>query len=282
MPGAETEGMESLKRKTLMVGLVVLLLLPSAALAEGKGKPPKHASVPLYLALGDSLATGVGASNPERKAYVPRFHRYLRYNLTCSRGASSVCKSLRLDNIGVSGATTTTLVQNQLPMAVETLEARNQDGNRRNNVEVITIDIGGNDVFPLVNICAGGVTPECAQAIQTRFATVAQNLTLTLSQLRAAAGPDTEIVVMTYYNSLVGCQLSQFAPLGDFVLEGGPGLPVGLNDLIRLIAAGADASVAETFGLLGPEDLVGGADCLHANDSGYKIIAEAFEEAIEG
>jgi N-acetylmuramic acid 6-phosphate (MurNAc-6-P) etherase len=86
---------------------------------------------------------------------------------------------LRLDNIGVSGATTTTLVQNQLPQAVATLQERNQDGNRRNNVEVISIDIGGNDVFPLVNICAGGATPECAQAIQTRFATVAQNLTLT-------------------------------------------------------------------------------------------------------
>lgn len=34
---------------------------------------------------------------------------------------------------------------------------------------------------------------------------------------------------MTYYNSLVGCQLAQFAPLGNLVLEGGPGLPVGLS-----------------------------------------------------
>jgi hypothetical protein len=61
----------------------------------------------------------------------------------------------------------------RLPQPVATLQERNQDGNRRN--EVISIDIGGNDVFPLVNICAGGVTPECAQAIPSRFATVAQN-----------------------------------------------------------------------------------------------------------
>lgn len=270
-----------MNRKTLVIGLVALLLLPSAAIAKEKKSPPNRASVPLYLALGNSLATGVGASNPDRKAYVPRFHRYLRFNLTCSRGASSVCKALRLDNIGVSGATTTTLVQNQLPQAIATLEARNQDGNRRNNVEVISIDIGGNDVFPLVGICAGGITPACAQAIQIRFATVAQNLTLTLAQLRTAAGPDTEIVVMAYYNSLVGCELAQFAPLGNLILEGGPGLPVGLNDLIRSIAADVDASVAETFGLVGPDDLVGGADCLHANDSGYKIIADAFAEAID-
>ncbi len=269
-----------LTRKTVLLGLVALLLLPSAAVAKKKESPPSRASVPLYLALGDSLATGVGASNPDKKAYVPRFHQHLRRNLSCSRGASKVCPSLRLDNIGVSGATTTTLVQNQLPQALDALEARNQDRNPRNDVEVISIDIGGNDVFPLINVCAGGVTPQCAQEIQTRFATVAQNLTLTLTQLRAAAGPDTEIVVMTYYNSLVGCQLSQFAPLGNLVLEGGPGLPAGLNDLIRSIAAGVDASVAETFGLLGPSDLVGGADCLHANDSGYRIIADSFAEAV--
>jgi len=270
-----------LTRKIVLLGLVSVLLVPSAAIGKEKESPPPHASVPLYLALGDSLATGVGASDPDRKAYVPRFHRYLRHNLSCSRGASSVCPSLRLDNIGVSGATTTTLVQNQLPLALDVLEARNQDRNPRNDVEVISIDIGGNDVFPLINVCAGGVTPQCAQEIQTRFATVAQNLTLTLGQLRAAAGSDTEIVVMTYYNSLVGCQLAQFAPLGNLVLEGGPGLPAGLNDLIRSIAMGVDASVAETFGLLGPGDLVGGADCLHANDSGYKIIADAFAEALD-
>ena len=144
-----------MNRKTLVVGLVAFLLFPSAAIAKEKESPPHHASVPLYLALGDSLATGVGSSNPERKAYVPRFHRYLRYNLACSRGASSVCKALRLDNIGVSGATTTTLVQNQLPQAIAILQARNQDDNPRNDVEVISIDIGGNDVFPLVNVCAG-------------------------------------------------------------------------------------------------------------------------------
>ena len=75
--------------------------------------------------------------------------------------------------------------------------------------------------------------------------------------------------------------MAQFAPLGNLVLEGGPGLPAGLNDLIRSIAAGANASVAETFGLLGPGDLVGGADCLPANDSGYKIIADSFAEALD-
>jgi lysophospholipase L1-like esterase len=270
-----------MKRTTLALIVVVSMLVPALAQAKPKSWPPRHASAPLYLALGDSLATGVGASRPTKTGYVPRFHRYLRWNLSCSR-FFRVCPWLRLDNLGVSGATTTTLVQNQLPAALDELAARNQDRNPRNDVEVISIDIGGNDVFPLLNVCSGGVTPECAQAIQARFATIVENLTITLTQLRAAAGTDTEIVIMTYYNSLIGCQLSGLAPLGDLVLEGGPGLPLGLNDLIRSIAVGADASVAETFGLLGPRDLVGGADCLHADDSGYRIIANAFADALEG
>jgi lysophospholipase L1-like esterase len=265
------------KRTFVAAFVAILLAVPSAALAE----TPDHASVPVYLALGDSLSTGVGASVPSQTGYVPLFHEYLRRNLSCEgRGESEGCAALRLNNIGVSGATTTTLLRDQLPLALAELEARNQDANPRNDVEVITIDIGGNDAFPLLQVCGGGVTAECAEAIQTTFAQIAQNLTLTLTQLRAAAGPDTEIIVMTYYNPLPGCVFAPAAPLGDLVLEGGPGLPAGLNDIIRAIAAGVDASVAETFGRLGVQDLVGGSDCLHADDSGYAIIANALAGAL--
>lgn len=260
---------------------MLLIAFPSAATATEAGAPPAHASVPVYLALGDSLSTGVGASVPPETGYVPLFHEYLRRNFSCAgRGASQGCAALRLNNIGVSGATTTTLLRDQLPLALAELQARNQDADPRNNVEVITIDIGGNDAFPLLNVCGGGVTPQCATAIQTTFARIAQNLTVTLTQLRAAAGPDTQIIVMTYYNPLPACVFAPATPLGNLVLEGGPGLPVGLNDLIRVIAAGVNASVAETFGLLGVNDLVGGADCLHADDSGYAIIANAFAGAL--
>jgi hypothetical protein len=34
--------------------------------------------------------------------------------------------------------------------------------------------------------------------------------------------------------------------------------------------------------LLGPDDLVGGANCPPADDSGYRIIADAFADALEG
>ena len=38
--------------------------------------------------------------------------------------------------------------------------------------------------------------------------------------------------------------------------------------------------VAETYGRLGPGELVGGDDCLHPNDAGYQVITEAFAAAL--
>jgi lysophospholipase L1-like esterase len=70
--------------------------------------------------------------------------------------------------------------------------------------------------------------------------------------------------------------------LADAVLEGGLGVTVGLNDLIRSIAAAHGVLVAETYGQLGPGELVGGSDCLHPNDAGYQRITEAFAAALTG
>jgi hypothetical protein len=54
----------------------------------------------------------------------------------------------------------------------------------------------------------------------------------------------------------------------------------GLNDVIRSSAQAYGAVVVETAALIGPEDLVGGTDCLHPDDSGHADIAAAFAAAI--
>jgi lysophospholipase L1-like esterase len=152
----------------------------------------------------------------------------------------------------------------------------------------VTVDIGGNDLLALLSVCSGGITPACQLAIYTTFTTFAGNFDYTLGELRTAAGPDTTIIVMTYFNSLVGpgCPAG-LVPLGEAVLEGNPaiGLPAGANDLIRSIAAAHDAEVAELVpggvfpALLGTSNIL--PDCVHANDSGYAIIAGAFADAFE-
>jgi lysophospholipase L1-like esterase len=214
--------------------------------------------------------------------YVPVFYDLLRGELACRPSDRSGCRKLALENLAVGGATSTTLVHDQLPEAIAELEARSHDRHPQNDVKVITIDIGGNDVFAVVPLCSDGPTPECLGLIDTTLRTFAANFSTTLAQLRAAAGPDTTIIAMTYYNPLPSCRLSTLAPLADNVLEGAPGFDGRLNDLIRAISAANGVAVADTYGKLGAANLVGGTDCLHPNDSGHQLIANLFATALAG
>ena len=81
-------------------------------------------------------------------------------------------------------------------------------------------------------------------------------------------------------NPLGACFLADLAPLADLVLEGGGPLPFGLNDIIRGVSAATGVTVVETYGELRREDFVGGDDCLHPDDSGYKKIAKLFTNTL--
>jgi lysophospholipase L1-like esterase len=270
------------RRVLLLVSIPVLLGLLTmgpAAAASADGQPPLGR--PVYLALGDSVAASVGASDPAVTGYVPVLYDLLRDEPSCQLLGRPGCRSLALDNLAVGGATSTTLLTGQLPVAEDELRAHNGDGNPRNDVLVVTIDIGGNDVFSVVPSCTAGPTPQCLALVQARLASFEANFSQILSRLRAAAGPDTVMVAMTYYNPLGSCVRAALAPLADVVLEGGPGLE-GLNDRIRRISAANGVLVADTYGLLGPGDLVGGTDCLHPNDAGHQKIAEAFAAVLAG
>jgi lysophospholipase L1-like esterase len=261
----------------VVVGLVAAFALTSDT-TYSKGPPPKV--LPEYLALGESLGYGYGASDPATKGYVPLFRDFLE-------SEDGLDTDLFLNNLSIPGATSGSLIAEQLPTALAELGARNGDKNDKNDVEVVTVGIGGNDLLALLDICAGGLTDECQFAIYTTFTTFAGNFNYTLAQLRTAAGPDTTIIVMTYYNSLEGpgCPAG-LVSLGEIVLEGYPGLlPEGANDLIRDIAAAHDAKVADLVpggvfpDLLGTSNIL--PDCVHANDDGYEIIADTFKDAFK-
>ncbi|HEU5485247.1 MAG TPA: hypothetical protein VFU98_10090, partial [Microlunatus sp.] len=98
---------------------------------------------------------------------------------------------------------------------------------------------------------------------------------------REAAGPETTIAVMTYYNPLPACVLAAQTSLAALVLEGGGPVPTGLNDIIRAQAVAHHAVVAETGPLIDVHDLVGGRDCLHPDTSGHHDIAAAFDTVID-
>ncbi|HEX2127607.1 MAG TPA: SGNH/GDSL hydrolase family protein [Solirubrobacterales bacterium] len=245
--------------------------------------------LPVQLALGDSWAAGARASDPATTGYVPQLNAALRDGgYGClpaqSEHAAERCGQLQLVNLAVGGATTPSMIAGQFPAAIELLSERNFDRNPRNDVELITIHIGGNDVTnPILAACLGGFTPTCAQTIQTEFAAYAADLEQALATLRLAAGPETTIVIGTYDNPIPGCQLAAVPgaiQLGALVLEGGGPLSQGLHDIIRATAARHDDLVAESYADLALEDWFGGSDCLHPDDSGYDKVTTAFLEAL--
>jgi lysophospholipase L1-like esterase len=256
----------------LVVGIV---LLPSGWVADAApaGPPPE------YLALGDSLAVGVGSA--ETGGYVPLVHAYLGAALTPGRspdppGAQNGAW-LKVRNLGVGGETTTSMIGGgQLAHAVAILEKQNGDRSPDNDVKVVTLDIGGNDLAGLIGLCASpGVTVEqCQLAAYQAVGAFGSNFAVIVAQLRAAAGPDTPIVVMTYYNPLAGGG----CPAVDASLAGA--VVAALNSTIAAVASAYDALVADAASAgIGAGDLAG--DCLHPNDSGYQKIAGAFINAID-
>ncbi len=259
-----------------VAGALVAALLGTPAIAAAP--PPR----PLYLALGDSVAAGVGAQPPATEGYVPELHHLLAAEVPCSDGPALGCR-LDLLNVAEPGATTTTLLARQLPRAISLIKQRRATATPIDDVRVITLDIGGSDAFgPIIQACSSDPqAPGCATTISTVLGTVTTNLRAILSGLRAVAGHDTTIAVMTYYNPLPACALAAQTSLADLVLEGDGSVPAGLNDIIRRQAIAHDAVVAETGPLIDVHDLVGGRDCLHPDTSGHDDIAAAFNTVID-
>jgi lysophospholipase L1-like esterase len=279
--------MRAVKRVVAMVGLAAVVVAITAAPAAAK-RPGLVPGAPVQLGLGDSWAFGFGASDPREGGYVPQLHSALQDRFDClpagAPQARDRCKQLQLVNLAVGGATTPTLIANQLPAATQLLESRNGDGNPRNDVEVVTVHIGGNDVTgPIIAACIGGATAQCLATIESEFAAYRRDLDQALAALREAAGQDARIVIGTYDNPIATCFLAEVpgaVALADIVLEGGAGVPQGLHDIMRDVGADHGVEVADAFGDLEPQDWVGGGDCLHPDDSGYDKVTDAFLDVL--
>lgn len=307
----------------LVVTIAVLfaaLLAGGSPASASRSAPDLVPGQPVYLALGDSIANGqqsaavvpgdywATVAGWQASGYVAQFGAYLAGVLDCVPGqgpaAGPNCPQLQTVNLarsavpkeleppnGRPGVTTQIVIDEQLPVALPLLRSRNHDKNPRNDVPVVTLTVGGNDVFgPIIAACVMANPPTgCQSAIQASFAGFAVRYSAILAQLREAAGPDAQLITMTYFNPLPYCALGQMnpgvGPFADYVLEVvpiAPGSPSGFNGLIRAISAQYGADVADTYGDLGDGDYVGGSDCLHPNADGHVVIATAFQEAFAG
>jgi lysophospholipase L1-like esterase len=243
-------------------------------------EPTPDPGAPLYIALGDSLSEGVGASDEETTGFVPLVHAALGGNVG-------------LLNLGHSGDDSEELIQHgHLHAAIAEIGGRNGDSDPGNDVVLVTLEIGGNDLLDLYfDLVAPGTCPNvaeslekavCVDAFRGTLDTYVPNLRDTVQRLRDADA-DLRIVLLTLYNPFSGSALTAFEPIGDLALEGtqGTSFPEGFNDLMRVQAQASGLVLADVYPLFAGKALEYVAlDLIHPNDAGYRVMADAVLAAI--
>jgi lysophospholipase L1-like esterase len=195
-----------------------------------------------YVALGDSLAAGVGA----HLGYVDRYAEYL-HDDTDAR--------VKLTNLGVSGQTSPQLLR----------ALRNDPSTRRalRGAEVVTYNIGINDLGQArgsyeAKTCGGVRNQRCLRVAAEEFEGNWDAITKEILSLRS---PDETII--------------RTAGLG-YLPQAGKTFEPYLKQANRHIAASAaESGIPYAEADLGDEDL--GPDGLHPDDSGYETIADRLQ-----
>jgi lysophospholipase L1-like esterase len=186
-------------------------------------------SGPFYLALGDSVPVWDGdASYP---------------NLLLDHYQTAL-PDLQLVNLAVSGETTTSMIEDgQYTSALAFLHAH------ENEVALITIDIGGNDVVGCAS--SSGLNEQCFQQAEAVMAT---NITTMLGGLHEAA-PGVPVFGMTYYDPFLGDWLAG-GVARTTALETIPGA-VSLNEtLTSLYGSNRTADVQDAFAVTNSTTMV--------------------------
>ncbi len=233
---------------------------------------------PLYLALGDSLSVGVGASDESSLGWVGL--------------VSAALTEWDLSNLGVSGDDSGELLfGGPLDEGLRLIELRSTDAEPGNEVGAITLEIGGNDLLDIFfDLVIPGDCPSvvealqrqaCVEALESALTAYRSNLTQTLKRL-AEAAPDTPVFLMTIYNPFSGGS-SVLDEMGVLSLEGQEGteFPQGLNDIIREVGDEAGVTVVEWYELfLDKQSQYIAQDLIHPNDTGHAVMAAAVTEAM--
>jgi lysophospholipase L1-like esterase len=267
------------------------------------------AEVHYYVSLGTSLSVGVqpngsGVTLPTDDGYADQLFDSIK---TAFNNSGAQPRELRLIKLGCPGETLDDLVNggpclyvagSQLEAAVDFLT------DNRGKIHLVTIDIGGND-FRNADCIDTAVHLDCASAVSGEIAT---GLAAVLASLRDAAGPDTTIVGVNYYNPYLSSWLD--GPEGQVLAVEAAQAAAILMDMLGTtyatagmpLADVAEAFQSDNFDTLVPTTLEPpnnelpisvaniceftyqcdsdrGPD-IHANTAGYALIAETIEAVL--
>jgi lysophospholipase L1-like esterase len=281
----------ALRAKFCTIGSVLLVLALALIGPLGAGASAGAASPPTtyYLALGDSLSTGGGAT--PGASYVDDIYA----------AEKSRIPGLQLVNLGCAGDSTTRMIHgglctytqgDQLGAAEAFLDSH------VGSVKFVTIDVGGDDV----DGCApsGTINETC---IQNGLQAVKTNMPIILGGIRAAGG-NVPIVGMSYYDPWLAFYLHGAS--GQQAATASLGVLHQLNSDLRSSYKASKARVAAVqkafdswdTALTGsfdgqtlPQDVANICNwthmcdptdpTVHTNDTGHAIIAAAFEARLK-
>jgi lysophospholipase L1-like esterase len=235
--------------------------------------PPPSADAPLYIALGDSLSYGEAASDRLTTAFVPLVH-------------ASLPAGTGLLNLGHSGDDSDEIVRHgHLDQAISEIVSRNSDSNPGNNVVLVTLEIGGNDLLDLFfdyvvpgtcpTIAESLKRPECVGILSATLENYEPNLQEIVDRL-LGAHPDLNLVLMTLYNPFSG-KVEVLDSFGEISLEGLPDTPFpeGVNDIARTQAQASGIKLADVYQVFdGKATEYVSQDLIHPNDTGYRVMAD--------
>lgn len=150
-----------------------------------------------YLAFGSSYAAGAGLSE-YGDSYPSLFQRFLEERLQ---------EELALRSFAVDDETTESMIADgQLAKGLAELRFRNQDDRPENDVLVITVQIGGEEMAKLLEKegpCAPPAQADdegCEAAVEHSMEGMRWNMPVILRALRVAAGPEAQIFILDYFN----------------------------------------------------------------------------------
>ncbi len=275
--------------KQLLVASIVAATFVLVGPTGHAGASTAASPTEYYMALGASLVTGVGSAGGAD--YVNDLLAY----------AQPQIPGLQVNNLGCSGETTTTMLHggicknyttgSQLGDAEAFLKAH------PGQVAFVTLDIGGDDVLG----CApGGVyNQSCFESGLSRIET---NLPQIVSGLRAASST-VPIVGMTSYDPFLEFWLN--GPTGQEEARQSVPIVEQLDSYLSSLYASDGVAVASAFKQFGTSDFRGsatwdgqevppnvaticnwtwmctpGGPTIHANNTGYAQLADAFEKVL--
>lgn len=241
------------------------------------------------MALGASLVTGTGST--DGADYVNDLAAY----------AQPLVAGLQVENLGCGGETTTTMINGgtctKYTTGSQLGDAEAFLKEHRGRVAFATIDIGADDVLGCTS--GGTIHKACFESGLTR---VEANLPLILAGLRAA-GSAVPLVGMTYYDPYLASWLDGSS--GQAEARESVRLVAQLDGALRAIYTRYGVTVASAFDRFKTNDFADtgswddqtvpvnvadicdwtwmctpGGPTIHANDTGYVELAQAFEKVL--